>query len=93
MCIGSISSHNKLTRYELLILQVEYLPIVYPPEIKQENALHFAENVSLFHPNKLSVQHHVESSNVILTFCFNRPAMLWHMPLMLYRLLILMPIQ
>jgi hypothetical protein len=31
--------------------------------------------------------------NVILTFCFNRPAMLWHMPLMLYRLLILMPIQ
>ncbi|XP_051199402.1 lysophospholipid acyltransferase LPEAT2 [Lolium perenne] len=27
-------------------MEVEYLPIVYPPEIKQENALHFAENTS-----------------------------------------------
>jgi hypothetical protein len=28
-------------------MQVEYLPVVYPPEIKQENALHFAENVNM----------------------------------------------
>ncbi|CAN6173572.1 unnamed protein product [Urochloa humidicola] len=27
-------------------MEVEYLPVVYPPEIKQENALHFAENTS-----------------------------------------------
>jgi len=27
-------------------MEVEYLPIVLPPEIKQENALHFAENTS-----------------------------------------------
>ncbi|XP_066378532.1 lysophospholipid acyltransferase LPEAT2-like [Miscanthus floridulus] len=25
-------------------MEVEYLPVVYPPEIKQENALHFAED-------------------------------------------------
>ncbi|KAG2608474.1 hypothetical protein PVAP13_4NG331200 [Panicum virgatum] len=27
-------------------MEVEYLPVVYPPEIKQENALHFAENAN-----------------------------------------------
>ncbi|AQK80987.1 Lysophospholipid acyltransferase LPEAT2 isoform 2 [Zea mays] len=27
-------------------MEVEYLPVVYPPEIKQENALHFAEDTS-----------------------------------------------
>lgn len=36
-------------------IQVEYLPVVYPPEIKQENALHFAEDVSMFNSNKFLI--------------------------------------
>ena len=36
-------------------MQVEYLPVVYPPEIKQENALHFAENVNIFISNKFVI--------------------------------------
>lgn len=36
-------------------MEVEYLPIVYPPEIKQENALHFAENTSYAMAHALNV--------------------------------------
>jgi len=36
-------------------MQVEYLPVVYPPEIKQENALHFAENTSYAMARALNV--------------------------------------
>ena len=40
-------------------MQVEYLPVVYPPEIKQENALHFAENVNIFISNIFVIRHPV----------------------------------
>ncbi|KAF0903702.1 hypothetical protein E2562_029074 [Oryza meyeriana var. granulata] len=36
-------------------MEVEYLPVVYPPEIKQENALHFAENTSYAMAHALNV--------------------------------------
>ncbi|KAG2608473.1 lysophospholipid acyltransferase LPEAT2-like [Panicum virgatum] len=36
-------------------MEVEYLPVVYPPEIKQENALHFAENTSYAMARALNV--------------------------------------
>ncbi|KAL6873912.1 hypothetical protein ACP4OV_013994 [Aristida adscensionis] len=36
-------------------MEVEYLPVTYPPEIKQENALHFAENTSYAMAHALNV--------------------------------------
>jgi len=36
-------------------MEVEYLPVVYPPEIKQENALHFAEDTSYAMARALNV--------------------------------------
>jgi lysophosphatidylcholine acyltransferase/lyso-PAF acetyltransferase len=36
-------------------MEVEYLPVVYPPEIKQENALHFAEDTSYAMAHALNV--------------------------------------
>ncbi|KAL6603299.1 hypothetical protein ACP70R_043660 [Stipagrostis hirtigluma subsp. patula] len=36
-------------------MEVEYLPVVYPPEIKQQNALHFAENTSYAMARALNV--------------------------------------
>lgn len=42
-----ITTYTIRSLHEPYFLQVEYLPVVYPPEIKQENALHFAENVIL----------------------------------------------
>ncbi|KAL5199667.1 hypothetical protein ABZP36_020870 [Zizania latifolia] len=36
-------------------MEVEYLPVVCPPEIKQENALHFAENTSYAMAHALNV--------------------------------------
>ncbi|KAL5225622.1 hypothetical protein ABZP36_012261 [Zizania latifolia] len=36
-------------------MEVEYLPVIYPPEIKQENALHFAENTSYAMAHALNV--------------------------------------
>uniref|UniRef100_K3XXJ9 Phospholipid/glycerol acyltransferase domain-containing protein n=1 Tax=Setaria italica TaxID=4555 RepID=K3XXJ9_SETIT len=36
-------------------MEVEYLPVVYPPEIKQENALHFAENTNYAMARALNV--------------------------------------
>jgi hypothetical protein len=36
-------------------IQVECLPIVYLPEIKQENALRFTEDASIFNSNKLLI--------------------------------------
>ncbi|KAK3131256.1 hypothetical protein QOZ80_6BG0504130 [Eleusine coracana subsp. coracana] len=36
-------------------MEVEYLPVVFPPEIKQENVLHFAENTSYAMAQALNV--------------------------------------